>query len=177
MRGMVEGLPNPHPLGLQLPAMFQEDDFAQRFVSALDEVIAPVLSTLDCMDAYLDPTLAPPDFLPWLAGWTGADLDETWSEEQQREVLASTARLHERRGTVQGLHEVLRLATGFEPEIDDSGGAAWSPTPGADLPGREEVHLRVRVRGEDLSEKRIAGLVAEHVPAHVPWTIELESAT
>lgn len=177
MRGMVEDLENPHPLGLRLPAMFQDDDLAQRFVAGLDPVLAPIISTLDCQEAYLDPTLTPPDFLGWLAGWIGVELDERWSVEQQRAVVAGAPARHERRGTLSALRDVLRLATGAEPEIVESGGTAWSPTPGADLPGEPEPRLVVRVRGGGLSAKRITALVAEHAPAHVPCTVELEDGS
>ena len=176
MRGTVPGLENPHPLSLQLPGVYQEDELAQRFLSGLDEVLAPVLTTLDCIDAYLDPRLAPPDFLPWLAGWMGLDLDETWSVSQQRQAVAAAAERHERRGTAAALKEVLELATGQEVSLEESGGCTWSPTPGGELPGAEQPHLTVRVRG-NVSERRIASLVAEHVPANVAWTIELEAAS
>jgi phage tail-like protein len=90
MRAAVPGLGHPHPLGLSLPALFQEDDFAQRLCAALDEVTAPVISTLDCIDAYFDPFLAPDDFLAWLSGWVAVALDEAWTEERRR-LLVSTA--------------------------------------------------------------------------------------
>src|SRR4029453_7641000 len=69
MRATAAGLATPPPIGEHLPALFQEDEFAQRFVGALDEVLAPVFAVLDCLDAYLDPWLAPPDFVDWLADW------------------------------------------------------------------------------------------------------------
>ena len=66
-RGLVAGLDAAHPLGWLLPAMYQEDEFAQRFTGALDTVLAPLVTALDNLDAYVDPALAPPDFLEWLA--------------------------------------------------------------------------------------------------------------
>ncbi|MGH9198184.1 MAG: phage tail protein, partial [Acidimicrobiia bacterium] len=76
MRESAPDLETPYPLGQTLPAIFQEDDFALRFVSAFDRVLAPVISTLDNVSAYLDPKIAPPDFVEWLAGWVGLALDE-----------------------------------------------------------------------------------------------------
>ena len=66
MRGMIEGLETPHPIGFELPGLFHDDDFTQRFTAALDEVIAPIFLTLDALEAYVDPWLAPEDFLGWL---------------------------------------------------------------------------------------------------------------
>ncbi|MGW2874684.1 hypothetical protein ACWDCZ_41715, partial [Kitasatospora sp. NPDC001225] len=66
-RAAVPGLPSPHPIGELLPALFAEDDFAQRFTAGLDTVLAPVFATLDNLPAYFQPGLAPADFLDWLA--------------------------------------------------------------------------------------------------------------
>src|SRR4051812_4883430 len=89
-RGTVAGLASPHSLAAALPALYQEDDrasthpnMAQRFTSAFDELLAPVFLCLDNVDAYLDPMLAPPDFVDWLAGWLGLDLDENWPLERR----------------------------------------------------------------------------------------------
>jgi hypothetical protein len=48
-------------------------------------------------------------------------------------------RLYGRRGTVGGLRELVRIYTGEEPEIMDNGGSAWSPEPGGELPGSEDI--------------------------------------
>lgn len=167
MRGTVEGLESAHPLGLQLPSPFAEDDFAQRFLTGLDEVLAVVFQTLDNIDAYFDADLTPADFLRWLATWVGVELDENLSLEQQRALVHRAVTLYGMRGTVVGLQELLELSTGAEVEIDDSGGVAWSPVPGGELPGRPEATVTVRVRGEDVDAKRIATLVRDAVPAHV----------
>ncbi|MGW2847530.1 hypothetical protein ACWC5G_21895, partial [Streptomyces sp. NPDC001274] len=65
-RAAVPGLPSRYPIGGLLPALYADDDLAQRFTAGLDTVLAPVLSTLDNLPAYFDPALAPADFLPWL---------------------------------------------------------------------------------------------------------------
>ncbi len=78
-RGLIPGLVSPHPLGPALPALFQEDDFAQRFVSAFDDVLAPIFSAMDNGDAYLDPYLTPEDFLEWMSSWVGIELNENWT--------------------------------------------------------------------------------------------------
>ena len=43
VRGLVDGLASPHPIGALLPALYQEDEFAQRFTSGLDDVLAPAI--------------------------------------------------------------------------------------------------------------------------------------
>ena len=61
MRGTVDGSPSPLPLAATLPAMLREDPFAQQLCAGLDEVLAPVLLTLDGFAAYLDVATAPQD--------------------------------------------------------------------------------------------------------------------
>ncbi|MFD0823820.1 phage tail protein, partial [Micromonospora zhanjiangensis] len=99
MRGSVPGLVSPHPIGQQLPAMFLEDDFAQRFTAGLDEVLAPILLTLDSLDTYFDLELAPPDFLDWLAGWVAAPVDPDRPPGVRRDLVRHAVEVHRWRGT------------------------------------------------------------------------------
>jgi phage tail-like protein len=176
MRGAVDGLLSPHPLAEHLPAMYQEDWFAQRLMSAFDPVLAPVFSVLDNFHAYLDPALAPEDFLAWLAGWLGLRLDETWPVERCRALVRQAAELYGRRGTVAGLREHIRIFTGGDAEVEDGGGVAWSRTPGGSLPGTPHAPLVIRVTVDDptsLDSDRLDGLVRAAKPAHLPHRIEV----
>jgi len=175
-RGAVEGLENAHPIGQQLPALYQDDGFALRFAGALDEVLAPLLLTLDCASAYFDPWLAPSDVLDWLAGWVGTEVDETWSLAKRREVVARSADLYRRQGTVSGLADRVELVFGVRPEIEESGGVAASATPGAPLPGRSEPGLLVRLRVDDpttVDVRRLDVLIGAVKPAHLPHRVEV----
>ncbi len=180
MRGLIEGLTSPHPIGETLPALFQEeDDFALRFTGALDEVIAPVLMALDNLDAYFDPMLAPPDFLEWMATWVGIDLDETWPEHKQRDQVRNAVHLYRWRGTKKGLADVIRLYCDVEPEILDNGGTSYSEGPTGPLPGSPTPSLHVRItlpEGHDIDESRLHDLVTTAKPAHLPHTIEVVRA-
>lgn len=170
MRGMVSDLRTPYPIGAMLPAILQEDRVAMQLTEALDDVLAPAIATLDCLHAYLDPRLAPPDFLDWLAGWVGAELNENWPPERQRAIVAAAVGLHRMRGTVAGLRAYLELATGGTVEVTDSGGVAWSNTPDAPLPGETGPHLRVRVlvsEDSEISPTAIEDLVTSAKPVHV----------
>ncbi|MFI9585426.1 phage tail protein [Streptomyces sp. NPDC052236] len=186
MRGTIPGLPTPHPLMYQLPAVYLGEDFLQRFLEALDEVLAPVLLTLDNLPAHLDPRTAPEDFLSWLATWVAADTgagpaagagDER-SAEQRRAAVTGAMDRHRQRGTRGGLADAVRLEFGAEPEIDETGGASWSVTPRSPLPGpadgRPRVTVRLRVADPDEADvDRLRRLVGEEVPAHVGYDVEL----
>jgi phage tail-like protein len=176
MRGLLPELTSPHPLGSRLPSVFVDDDFTQRFLSAFDAALAPVFATLDCLDAYLDPALIPADMLAWLAGWVALELAEEWPEPRQRELVRHAVALHRWRGTARGLVEQVRLVTGGEVAVADSGGCGWSAEPGAPLPGEDRPAVRVTVRVPDpatVDQRRLRAAVAAAVPAHVATTVEV----
>lgn len=176
MRAAVPGLETPHPLGLAMPGIYHDDDFCQRFLAGFDEVLAPVFCTLDNLDAYFDPALAPEDFVDWLAAWVGIALDENWSVERRRALVAQAAELYRWRGTRRGLAAHVAVYTGSEPEVVDSGGCVWSPVPGGEVPGAWPPQVTVRVRVPDpaaVDLRRIEAIVAAAKPAHVAHVIEV----
>jgi phage tail-like protein len=179
MRAAVPGLVSPHPLGARVPAVYVDDDFTQRFLSAFDTALAPVIATLDCLDAYLDPTTTPADFLDWLAGWLALELAEEWPESRRRELVREAVALHRWRGTARGLADHVRLVTGGEVEVADSGGCRWSAEPGGEPPGDAGLAaVRVTVRVADpaaVDQRRLAGAISAAVPAHVTVTVEVTS--
>ena len=182
-RGTVPGLASPYRIAEFLPSVYQEEDpFVLRFTAGLDDVLAPVLSTLDNLDAYVDPHLTPEDFLTWLSGWVGAVVDETTPLALRRAAVAQAAALHRSRGTPDGLRELVELLTGGVVEVADSGGASWSPTPDATPPGEANPWVRVRVSVEQASEQTLAAMrsaveaaVAAAKPAHVAHSVEVVS--
>jgi phage tail-like protein len=177
-RGLVEGLASPHPIGSALPALYQQEPFVQRFVSGFDDALAPVFCTLDNFAAYLDPALAPADFLAWLGAWLGVALDESSSRSQQRRLLERAGDLYRWRGTTRGLSELIELTTGVVPEIVESGGVTWSAGPDQPASSPADPLLVVRVRmpaeaGDGVDRRRLEALVAAARPAHVPFRVEV----
>jgi phage tail-like protein len=171
MRGPVAGLPTAHLIEHRLPGVFLDDDFTRRFVAAFDEVLAPIFLTLDCLDAYLDPALAPADFVDWLAGWLAVDFDDETRLAQRRRVLAHAVQLHRWRGTRRGLVEQVRLLTGGEVEVADSGGCVAHAESGGPLPGESPAWARVTVRKPSSIVDESA--VRAAAPAHVRVSVEV----
>jgi phage tail-like protein len=176
MRGAIANVPTRLPLIGLMPSIFQEDFVTGRFCAGLDDVMAPALATLDCLDAYVDPALAPEDFLEWLGGWVGALIIEDWPAARKRNAVATAAGLHRSRGTVAGLREELALYTGGDVVISESGGVAISRTPGGPLPGQAPPHLHVKITVDDLSsiqERVVNAIVAASKPAHVEHQVDI----
>jgi phage tail-like protein len=176
MRGLVKQLESPRPLIESLPGLFQQDQFARRFVSAFDDAFAPIMSTLDNLTAYFDPWLAPHDFLEWLGRWVGITLDETWPIERRRRMVAQAHDLYRMRGTLKGLRAHIEIFTGGTVEIVDTGGVASSPTAGASFPGSPNFAVLVRVQVDDpntVSMPRLEALVKAAKPAHLTHKVQL----
>jgi phage tail-like protein len=177
MRGAIIDLPTAAPFGQMLPAIYQEDDFSMRFVAGFDDVLAPILTTLDCLIDYFDPALTPTDFLDWLASWVGIEVDESWATERRRAAVATAVEMYRMRGTISGLRANLEVLSGGQVEITDSGGVAWSTSPMGELPGQNSPRLAVRVSLQDeVSErttKAIDSIVAAAKPAHVVHRVEV----
>jgi phage tail-like protein len=179
VRGTPPGLASPQPIGEHLPGLFRDDDFTQRFTSAFDEVLAGAIQVLDCFPAYLDPALAPEDFLEWIGSWVGATPDETWPLERRRAFVASATELFRMRGTAAGLAAHVAIFTGGEVEIAEPGAAGWSRDAGATFPAGSSPDLLIRVRVKDpkaVSTARLEALVGASKPAHVPHRIEIVKA-
>ena len=182
MRGLVDGLDSARPLIESMPGIYQEDALTRSLTAAFDDALAPILSTLDNFEAYLDPALTPDDFLDWLTGWVGMLPDETWPIERRRALVALAVQLYRRRGTAAGLAMHLRLFAAGDVEVTDSGGAVWSKTPGSAAPGDATYSLAIKVtppKKGQVDPAKVEALVASAKPAHVTHqvTIGVRSAT
>ncbi|MEA2219573.1 MAG: hypothetical protein QOJ35_2199 [Solirubrobacteraceae bacterium] len=107
----------------------QPPPFAMRFLQALEEVLDPIVATLDSLPAHLDVDLAPEHALAGLATWLGVDDVESMPSPQRREAVRRAGELSRLRGTRAGLELVLSL---FFPDItvvvNDHGGVLVSET-------------------------------------------------
>src|SRR4051794_25978348 len=117
MRGTIAGLASPLPLADTLPAVLREDTFARELCAGLDEVLAPVLVSLDAFPAYLDLATTPDDMLPWLGQWVGMAVDPGADLHRQRRLLASAGELHAIRGTRRGIELAVEAALGLDVQV------------------------------------------------------------
>jgi phage tail-like protein len=176
MRGVVETLTSAVPIGERLPAVLQEDEFTQRLVSAFDAVLAPIIATLDDLPAYVDPHLAPDDFLDWLGCWVGVGAGYAGDLAHRREIVAGAVASYAHHGSVRGVRIAAELATNGTVEITESGGAEWSSTPNSRLPGSADCAVHVRVVVDDpgsVDVRRLDALVAAVKPAHARHSVEV----
>jgi phage tail-like protein len=176
MRTAIEGLASPHPVARTLPAMYQSRSFVRRLCAALDEVLAPVLCTLDNLPAYLDVGTSPDDVLPWLAAWTGMSLDPGQTRDRQRALLRQAVTLQGIQGTARGIEMAVEAVVGLRAELQETGATTWSTEADAPLPGEAQQAFVLQVfapEGQVVDEQRLDLVVAMLKPAHVVHRVEV----
>ncbi len=104
-----------------LPAVYQEDtasrDFLERFLSLFETLLWNNEEEITQIARYFDVEATPKEFISWLATWLAAIFDESWSEEKKRLFLQRAVALYKKRGTREGLEELIEIYTGNKPMI------------------------------------------------------------
>ncbi|MGB8380424.1 MAG: phage tail protein [Dermatophilaceae bacterium] len=178
MRGMVPNLPSAVPVVHQLPGAYQDGDFTARFVSVIDATLAPVFATVDNLAAHVNPDTAPEDLLAFVAMWVGGDVNPRTELADQRRWVRDALDLHRSRGTIEGLRRSVARVTGGPVEVTESGASRWSRTVGSEVPGSPDARVTVVVHStapDDLDLDAVRAVLAEAVPAHVKWEVEVVS--
>lgn len=104
-----------------LPGVYQSDpgsrDFLERYLSLYGTFFDEMEETIDHMSRFFDVDSSSGDLLKWLATWLGIAVDERWSEDQIRRLMKKSPELFKKRGTRQGLAEMIEVFTGEKPFI------------------------------------------------------------
>ena len=176
----MAGQLNPLPVRDRLPGVLLTDEVVQQFCSALDDVLTPVVLTLDCLPAYLDPDTTPQDVVAWLAEWMGVVLDSRQSIAAATPAAAAhraTAALarHGARDPRSGRVRDRRRAG---DRRDRRGGVVGHP--GTALPGSAGNEVTGAGRAIDDPSRgtlrRIEQAVAAVTPAHIRYAVEVVGA-
>ncbi len=153
-----------------LPGTYQDSDFLGRFLLIFESILGSMDRMVGSIDHYLDPDVAPPETLRWLASWLGIVLDERWPEERQRDLVRGATDLYRWRGTRRGLSTVLRLATGATPEIEEP--SLSDITADASRAFRFSVRLRMP-RGQQIDRGLIESVIDLEKPAWAACDLEV----
>lgn len=161
-----------------LPAVFRENDFAMRFVGALETVLDPIVATLDALPAYVDPSLAPTDMVEVMAAWLGIELDESMDEHTRRELLLHSAEATRWRGTRQGLEMALKLTFPDLPlRVEDEGGVVFTRDASADpAPAANRFIVYCDTPIPAARQAIVARVIEEQKPLHVAYRLRVKAA-
>jgi phage tail-like protein len=178
-------LVSPHPLMQFLPAIYGQRPegpdvkLLPALLESWDEWLAPVFVSLDSLEAYFDPKLAPPAFIDWLGRWVGLEPTQRWPLGHRRARISNAVQLFLWWGTKLGIAHYVATFTGISVErieVLDTGGVDVSLEPNVDLSWTSEARLVVRVTVEDQDSvdlDRLNDIVAAAKPAHVLHNVEV----
>lgn len=164
---------SPLVIGDHLPGVMQADPFLGRFVSGLDEVLAPCALAVHGADAGIDWRLCPSSVRRWLAGWIGLPVDETMPDAMVRKLLDHRVELLDRRGTAGALRLALGIVTERAVTVTDSGFTTASGGPAREGGGPPSVVVSIAgieaLDGEarNQARNRVSCVLRMFVPAHV----------
>jgi phage tail-like protein len=177
-----------------LPAIYQDNAFLDRFLLAFERILTrgdeaqPALGEVIAnIDRYFRPLAgdgatdrqAPPEFLPWLAGWVAFSLREDWDEATRRRYLSEIVSLYRRRGTKAGLRRMLQIYLGEETPITIYDTAADFRALDADFaPPPHFFQVEIREKDRDpravRHKERVAlAIIDREKPAHTTYTLNI----
>jgi phage tail-like protein len=179
-----------------LPSIYQEDELMGRFLMLFESFLAPIEMQIEKNANYYDPRLAPAEFLPWLASWTGIVLDSQLPEKTRRKLLNASPSLFRKRGTRQGLQDYLEIFTGGKAQIIEHFSENFYLGPSAflgpgiafgsgNVPNTFMVNLSIppnpaAMSAEDLHkdkllvERKVASIIESEKPAHTGYELHVE---
>ncbi len=149
---------------VDLPVIFQENDFLRRFLLIFASVWEPLEQRQDHIELYFDPRTAPRSFLPWLANWLDISFNRHWPEARIRHLLAEAIDLYRWRGTSYGLTRMIEVCTGITPEIDED--------------PKEPMVFHIRMTApvdSGVDRSLVDDLIQSHKPAHAGYILEMVS--
>jgi len=175
-RGHIENLETPFPLIEAVPPMLAQDTFVQRMMPAFDEVLAPIISTLDCLDSYFDPEITPDDFLRYLSTWVNSHTENELSIPGLRHSVATAVAMSAWRGTVSSLHDRF-FPFDLDSIVLEEGGGVTVSTTATDpetWPDAAPMVATVTItpaKDSVNSLDNIIQLIKDYAPAHLQLTV------
>lgn len=114
IRGLRAHYPRFSYARAYLPPLYQEDraslDFLERFLANPEGLLTVIEGLIADAHAFLDPRTVPEEAVAWLGAWLGLAFDPAWSDHQRRLLLANAPYFFQRRGTVAGITQAIRVA-------------------------------------------------------------------
>jgi phage tail-like protein len=183
MRRMMVLEAEPEFLARFMPAIFRQDQFMARLLRMFDEMLNPLLETVDAVDCYFDPLMTPPAFVEWLASWVGEELSPSWPDRSRRALVSEAAWIHRARGTQAGLKRAVELVAGCEALVIDNTEGLRLDEDGrlgvnTALQASNQNRINIVLRGSaaDIDLEAVNDVVRKLKPAHCVFSVELEDA-
>lgn len=182
-----------------LPSIYEDDELMGRFLMLFESFLTPLDRQIKDQAYYFDPGLAPPALIPWLASWSGSDIDEDLILENKRELLKASASLLRTRGTRKALQEYLEIYTGGRVIIREHFSQNFvigkEAKLGQDIalgldnvpqtftvilhlpPLPEDLEDSERARQELIRERKIRAIIDNEKPIHTGYKLHIRTGT
>jgi phage tail-like protein len=162
-----------------LPAIYQDHDFVQRFLYALERLLDPTLGVLDALPSYFAPALTRSDVLELVAVWLGVEFAESAPEHHKRESVGRAADATRVRGTKSGVEASLRTAFPDLPlAVEDLGGVNWETSRRTRAPeGAPGFVVRCDAALDEGTRIALTRAIERAKPVHVPYELRSAGAT
>jgi phage tail-like protein len=173
-----------HALSPPAAGVVKPDRRLAALLEAMEVLHDPCERILDELNTYFDPRLAPPRFVPYLAGWVDldwlllTDRDESRpggtplasGVDRLREIVAAATWVARWRGTAQGLRRFLDAVTGVPGFVIDENVAG---------PERRPSPFNIRVLAPQAAEAYrplVERVIMAEKPAYVTHELEFVTA-
>lgn len=164
-----------------LPGVYQNNpesvSFLERYLGIFQSIYDDMEQNIRHSARYMDPDAGPEEFLLWCASWLKIGNTYLWTEEKLRKLLRCAARLFSKRGTREGLLELVELYTGQKPWIIETCQTEEFARDGyrkmalERLYGSDDYVCCLLVKEECISSARefqaLMAIVREAAPAHM----------
>lgn len=116
-------------------------------------------------DTLAEPLRAPDEFLPWLASWVALTLREDWTAAEKRRLISRIVSVYHKRGTKDGLREMLSTYTDGDVNIYEFEQPAHY--------FQVEILTNVRDPAVISRKEQIArAIISQEKPAHTFYTLQ-----
>ncbi len=151
---------------------------------------------LDCIQDYFDPDKTPLEFLSWLAGWMALILKEEkdWNADnarKKRDLIAKIIPLYQKRGTLDGLREYIKIYVGEDVKISIfefldpfrvgvTSTVGMNTVVGEGLPYYFQVFMELPMLDRVMLEKKkkaIIDIIDQEKPAHTYYVLVIQAPT
>lgn len=175
-RGVADTLPSDYLK--YLPALYWQDPFIGRFLRIFEDILSPIQLTVNRRAQQFDATVAPASMLQFLATWVGADEMGEFPEEQLRRLVRNAVKLHQLRGTKQGLRLALEVVTNKRPYINEyspglvlGGDAVLGLNTSLETGQPLQIHIVFDCREEEVNLGLVHDIIRRYKPAGAVYTV------
>lgn len=152
----------------QLPRAMSGNELVQAFVGAAEHTGDSIRLQLAALEYQLDPDLASPEMLAYLASWLGFSLDRLDESSLHRPLLHALGRIVSHRGSKAAVAELLAKLTGGPVTVTDGGGVFG---PDEDVPAEDlTVHAELTQLGP-VGRDRLVAMVKPELPIGASLTL------